>query len=149
MHMKIFLCFCIRKHQKCYREFSYWLRVNFYDSNPWVFFNHWLEPTFLFWFENKGDQLFLIWFIFLILIKKSLSGLCWWAVVTLKNKFWLPKSAQFAMSAQMDENSHSFFNVSYTWYKSLIQKSFWNYLTFKAFCPSSWEINSSAMWVLW
>ena len=31
----------------------------------------------------------------------------------------LPKSAQTAQSAQIVENSHSFFNVSYTWYKSL------------------------------
>ena len=31
----------------------------------------------------------------------------------------LPKSALSAWSAQIVENSHSFFNVSYTWYKSL------------------------------
>ena len=36
---------------------------------------------------------------------------------SLENNFWLPKSAQ---SAQTVENSHRFFNVSYTWYKSLI-----------------------------
>ena len=34
----------------------------------------------------------------------------------------LPKSAQSAKCAQMVENSHSFFNVSYTWYKSLTRK---------------------------
>ena len=33
----------------------------------------------------------------------------------------LPKSAQTAQSAQTVENSHSFFNVSYTWYKSLFE----------------------------
>ena len=37
-------------------------------------------------------------------------------VVSLENYFWLPKSAR---SAQTVENSHRFFTVSYTWYKSL------------------------------
>ena len=34
------------------------------------FFNHWLEPILLFWFKNKGAQLFLIWVVFWILIWK-------------------------------------------------------------------------------
>ena len=38
-------------------------------------------------------------------------------VVSFENNFWLPKSAQ---STQTVEKSHSFFNVSYTWYKSLV-----------------------------
>ena len=50
----------------------------------------------------------------------------------------LPKSAQSAHSAQTVENSHSFFNVFYTWYKSLygmyLQK---NQLTSWAFATHS------------
>ena len=80
-------------------------------------FNHWLKQTFLFWFENKGAQLFLIWVIFWILILKLSWVFREKIDVSLENNFWLPNSAQ---PAQTDENSHSFFNVSYTWYKSLI-----------------------------
>ena len=88
----------------------------FYDSNPWVFFIIvWHQYFFL--FENKGAQLFLIRVIFWILILKMSCVLRGKIVVSLENKFWLPKSDQ---SAQTVENSHSFFNVSYTWYKSLL-----------------------------
>ena len=38
-------------------------------------------------------------------------------LLCLENNFWLPK---WDRSAQKVENSHSFFNVSYIWYKSLI-----------------------------
>ena len=83
-------------------------------------FNHWLEQTFLFWFENKGAQLFLISFIFWILILK-LSWVFHGKIdVSLEYNSWLPNSAQLVQSAQTVENSYSFFNVSYTWYKSLV-----------------------------
>ena len=82
-------------------------------------FNHWLEQTFLFWFENEGAQLFLIWVIFWILILKLSWVFRGKIDVSLENNSWLPNSAQPARSAQTVENSHSFFNVSYTWYKSL------------------------------
>ena len=42
--------------------------------------------------------------------------------VSLGNNFWLPKPSR---SAQTVENSHSFFNVSYTWYKSLDNSYYW------------------------
>jgi hypothetical protein len=82
-------------------------------------FNHWLEQTFLFWFENEGAQLFLIWVIFWILILKLSWVFRGKIDVSLENNSWLPNSAQPARSAQTVENSHSFFNVSYTWYKFL------------------------------
>ena len=89
----------------------------FYDSNPWVFaiidLNQHaflvlkgVTPTF----SNLG-----------ILLKIDIKNcpllgklLSVWRTVSV-----LPKSAQSAQSAQTVENSHSFFNVSYTWYKSL------------------------------
>ena len=55
-------------------------------------------------------------------------------VVSLVNNFWLPKSARFAQSARRDENSHSFFNISYTWYKSLYMSFLFTYLL--VFCQS-------------
>ena len=74
-------------------------------------------------FENEGDQLFLIWVIFWILIWKLSWVFCGKIDVSLENNFCLPKSAR---SAQTFENSHSFFNVSYTWYKSLVCPPFTN-----------------------
>ena len=53
------------------------------------FFNHWLEPTFLFWFENKGVQLFLIWVIFWILIWKLMPEQIWtFLSVYLAKNMW-------------------------------------------------------------
>ena len=93
----------------------------FYDSNPWVFaiidLNQHaflvlkgVTPTF----SNLG-----------ILLKIDIKNcpllgklLSVWRTVSV-----LPKSAQSAQSAQTVENSNSFSNVSYTWYKSLEQ---WN-----------------------
>ena len=69
------------------------------------FFNHWLEPTFLFWFENEGAKLFLIWVIFWISIWKLSWVFRGKIDVSLENSFWLPKPAR---SAQTVENSHSF-----------------------------------------
>ena len=53
------------------------------------FFNHWLEPTFLFWWEKKGAQLFLIWVIFWKFIWKLSWVLHGKIVVSLENDFWL------------------------------------------------------------
>ena len=72
-------------------------------------------------FENEGAQLFLIWVIFWILILKLSWVFRGKIDVSLENNSWLPNSAQPARSAQTVENSHSFFNVSYTWYKSLVR----------------------------
>ena len=77
--------------------------------------------TLLFLLKNKGAQLFLIWVIFWISIWKLSWVFRGKIDVSMENIFWLPKSAQLARSAQTEENSHSFFNVSYTWYKSLYQ----------------------------
>ena len=87
----------------------------FCDSNPWVFaiidLNQHafsvlkgVTPTF----SNFGTLL-KIDIKNCPLLGKLLSV---WRTVSV-----LPKSAQ---SAQTVENSHSFFNVSYTWYKSLV-----------------------------
>ena len=82
----------------------------FYDL--WVksmsFFNHWLEPTFLFWFENEEAKLFLIWVIFWISICKLSWAFRGKIDVSFENDFWLPKPAR---SAQTVENSQRFFNV--------------------------------------
>ena len=89
----------------------------FCDSNPWVFaiidLNQHaflvlkgVTPTF----SNFGILL-QIDIKNCPLLGKLLSV---WRTVSV-----LPKSALSAQSAQMVENSHSFFNVSYTWYKSL------------------------------
>ena len=105
------------KYLKCWEEFSYWLReyVLWFKLVPFKstsFFNHWL-----FWFENEGDQLCLIWVIFWTLIWKLSYVLRGEIVVSLENNFWLPKPA---WSTQIVETSRSFSNVSYTWYKSLM-----------------------------
>ena len=89
----------------------------FCDSNPWLFaiidLNQHafsvlkgVTPTF----SNLG-----------ILLKIDIKNcpllgklLSVWKTVSV-----LPKSALSAQSAKIGENSHSFFNVSYTWYKSL------------------------------
>ena len=97
--------------------FSYWLRKYLLWFKSISFFNHWLEPTFLLWFKTEGAQLFPIWVTFWILIWKLSWVLRGKIDVSLENAFWLPKSAR---SAQTVENSHSFINVSYTWYKSLM-----------------------------
>ena len=65
-----------------------------------------LEQTFLFWFENEGAQLFLIWVIFWILILKLSWVFHGKIEVSLENYSWLPNSAQLARSAQTVENSH-------------------------------------------
>ena len=75
------------------------------------------ETNVPFWVWKWGSPIFF-WFlvIFWILIGK-LSWVFHGKIdISLEYNFWLPKSAR---SAQTDENSHSFFNVSYTWYKSL------------------------------
>ena len=69
--------------------------------------------------QTLWAQLFLIWVIFWISIWKLSWVFRGKIDVSMENIFWLPKSAQSARSAQTEENSHSFFNVSYTWYKSL------------------------------
>ena len=86
----------------------------FYDSKPWVFvIIHLNQHAFLVLkrvtptFSNLGTLL-KIDIKNCPLLGKLLSV---WRTVSV-----LPKSAQ---SAQTVENSHSFFNVSYTWYKSL------------------------------
>ena len=89
----------------------------FCDSNPWLFaiidLNQHafsvlkgVTPTF----SNLG-----------ILLKIDIKNcpllgklLSVWKTVSV-----LPKSALSAQSAKIGENSRSFFNVSYTWYKSL------------------------------
>ena len=89
----------------------------FYDSKPWVFaIIHLNQHAFLVLkrvtptFSNLG-----------ILLKIDIKNcpllgklLSVWRTISV-----LPKSAQSANSAQTVENSLSFFNVSYTWYKSL------------------------------
>ena len=40
-------------------------------------FNHCLEITFLLWFENKGDQHFLIWMRFFNINLKIVLCLTW------------------------------------------------------------------------
>ena len=59
----------------------------------------------------------MIWVIFWISIWKLSWVFRGKIDVSLENDFWLPKPAR---SAQTVKNSHSFFNVSYTWYKSLV-----------------------------
>jgi hypothetical protein len=83
IHMKFFLCFCIRKYQKVKK------RVNILWFKSMSLFNHCLEPIFLFWFENKGAQLFLIWVLFWVLIWKLSCVLRGEIVVSLENNFWL------------------------------------------------------------
>ena len=118
IHFNFLLWFYIGKYLKCLKEFSHWLRKHVLDSNLWVFaiidLNQHaflvlkgVTPTF----SNLG-----------ILLKIDMKNcpllgklLSVWRTVSV-----LPKSALSAQSAQMVENSHSFFNVSYTWYKSLV-----------------------------
>ena len=69
-------------------------------------FNHCEEPTSFFGFENQWAQHFLIWVIFWISIWKLSWVLKGKINVSLENDFWLPKPAR---SAQIVENSHSFF----------------------------------------
>ena len=106
----------------------------FCDSNPWVFAiidlnQHTFSvlkgvtPTF----SNLGISL-KIDLKNCPLLGKLLSV---WRTVLV-----LPKSAQTAQSAQMMEKSNSFFNVSYTWYKSLV----FNHMTVKK------TTNSSLAW---
>ena len=84
--MKFLSCFCVRKYQKCYKKFSYWLKVHFLWFQSMSFFHYCLTPIFFFWFENKGAQHFLIRVLVWILILK-LS--CVLHAVSLENDFWL------------------------------------------------------------
>jgi hypothetical protein len=86
----------------------------FYDSNPWVFAIIDLNQHAFLVLKGVTPTFSNLGILLTIDIKNCpLLGklLSVWRTVLV-----LPKSAQ---SAQTVENSHSFFNVSYTWYKSL------------------------------
>ena len=42
------------------RKVSWLIKKISFMIQIYEFFNHWLKPTFLFWFESEEDQLFLI-----------------------------------------------------------------------------------------
>ena len=90
------------------------------------FFYHLLESTFLFWFENKGAKLFLIWVISWISIWKLSWVFRGKIDVILENDFWLPKPAR---SAQTVENhiAFSMFPILDTNLWSALKKPPWKF----------------------
>ena len=94
----------------------------FYDSNPWVFAIIDLNQHAFLGLKGVTPTFSILGTMLKSDIKNcpllgELKSV--WRTVSV-----LPKSAQSAKSAQTVENSHSFFNVSYTWYKSLGEPMF-------------------------
>ena len=101
----------------------------FWDSNSWVFLIIDCNQQSFFWFENEGDQLFLIWVIFWKLIWKLANVLQGEIVVSMENNFWLPKSAR---SVQTVDNSHVLILIQGPWSFQLLSCS-------SSFCGKSSE----------